>query len=239
MTVGTGVQLVTNGVKVTEYRPSDNDKSVDILVRFPHERRSLDQIDELRIQTPAGHVPIGNFVARVPAPRVGHINAHRRRARDHRHLQRRRGRAERQRAESDRRRARQDAISVERDLPPEGRGRGAREGRRVPDEGVRHRDLPDLRDPARAVQQVHLGRPGADRRGALDHRRADRADGHGPVVRRGDDRHRRHRQCRRDREQQHRADRHLRPAAARGRAPPTRRSSRPAASAPARSCSRR
>jgi multidrug efflux pump len=73
-TVGTGVQLVTNGAKVTEYRPSDNDKAVDILVRFPPDRRSLEQIDELRIQTPAGHVPIGNFVKRVPAQRVGNIN---------------------------------------------------------------------------------------------------------------------------------------------------------------------
>jgi multidrug efflux pump len=72
--VGTGVQLVTNGAKVTEYRPSDNDKAVDIIVRFPPDRRSLDQIDELRIQTQAGHVPIGNFVTRVPAPRVGNIN---------------------------------------------------------------------------------------------------------------------------------------------------------------------
>ncbi len=72
-TVGTGIQLVTNGVKITEYRPSDNDKAVDIIVRFPPERRSLDQIDELRIQTSAGHVPIGNFVERVPAPRVGFI----------------------------------------------------------------------------------------------------------------------------------------------------------------------
>jgi multidrug efflux pump len=73
-TVGTGIQLVTNGAKVTEYRPSDNDKAVDILVRFPPERRSLDQIDELRVQTPTGHVPIGNFVTRVPAPRVGNIS---------------------------------------------------------------------------------------------------------------------------------------------------------------------
>src|SRR5438105_1239361 len=73
-TVGTGVQLVTNGTKVTEYRPSDNDKAVDILVRFPPDRRSLEQIDELRIQTPAGHVPIGNFITRVPAQRVGNIN---------------------------------------------------------------------------------------------------------------------------------------------------------------------
>src|SRR6476646_6862590 len=73
-TVGTGVQLVTNGAKITEYRPSDNDKAVDILVRFPSDRRSLEQIDELRIQTPVGHVPIGNFVTRVPAQRVGNIN---------------------------------------------------------------------------------------------------------------------------------------------------------------------
>jgi multidrug efflux pump len=73
-TVGTGLQLVTNGAKVTEYRPSDNDKAVDILVRFPKDRRSLEQIDELRIQTPVGHVPIGNFVTRVPAQRVGNIN---------------------------------------------------------------------------------------------------------------------------------------------------------------------
>ncbi len=72
--VGNAVQLVTNGVKVTEYRPADNDKAVDIIVRFPEERRSLDQIDELRVQTTSGHVPIGNFVSRVPAPRVGFIN---------------------------------------------------------------------------------------------------------------------------------------------------------------------
>jgi multidrug efflux pump len=72
--VGSAVQLVTNGLKATEYRPVDSDKSVDILVRFPPNRRSLDEIDALRVQTPAGYVPIGNFVTRVPAPRVGYIN---------------------------------------------------------------------------------------------------------------------------------------------------------------------
>jgi len=73
-TVGTAVQLVTNGVKVTEYRPSDSDKAVDILVRFPQDRRSLGQLDDLRVQTSAGYVPIGNFVERLPTPRVGYIN---------------------------------------------------------------------------------------------------------------------------------------------------------------------
>jgi multidrug efflux pump len=73
-TVGAAVQLVTNGLKATEYRPADSDKSVDILVRFPPDRRSLDQIDQLHIQTQSGHVPIGNFVQRVPSQRVGFIH---------------------------------------------------------------------------------------------------------------------------------------------------------------------
>ena len=72
--VGSAVQLVTNGLKASEYRPVDSDKAVDILVRFPPDRRNLDQIDDLRIQTPLGHIPIGNFVERVPAQRVGYIN---------------------------------------------------------------------------------------------------------------------------------------------------------------------
>ena len=72
--VGTAVQLVTNGVKITDYRPAEADKEVDILLRFPEDRRSLNEIDDLRINTSAGSVPIGNFVERVPAPRVGYIN---------------------------------------------------------------------------------------------------------------------------------------------------------------------
>src|SRR6202022_4555031 len=65
-TVGTGVQLVTNGTKATEYRPSDKDKGWDILVRFPPRLRSLDQIDELRIQTPAAPIPLPTFATRGP-----------------------------------------------------------------------------------------------------------------------------------------------------------------------------
>lgn len=72
--VGTAVQLVTNGVKIAEYRPVDTDKSVDILVRFPHNRRTLNELDDLRINTDAGAVPIGNFVTRTPEQKVGLIN---------------------------------------------------------------------------------------------------------------------------------------------------------------------
>lgn len=72
--VGTAVQLVTNGVKIAEYRPDSTDKSVDILVRFPGDRRSIDQLDDLRMNTPSGYVPIGNFVTRTPDQKVGLIN---------------------------------------------------------------------------------------------------------------------------------------------------------------------
>jgi multidrug efflux pump len=73
-TVGTALSLVTNGTKVTEYRPSESDKPVDIIVRFPEDKRSLDQIDDLRVHVNGVSVPIGNFVSRTASPRVGFIN---------------------------------------------------------------------------------------------------------------------------------------------------------------------
>ena len=104
-TVGTAVQLVTNGVKVTEYRPSDNDKSVDIIVRFPEGRRSLDQIDDLRVQTASRPCADRQFRrARRRAARRLH-QPRRRQPRDDGLGQRRRGRAERQGAAGDRGRA--------------------------------------------------------------------------------------------------------------------------------------
>ena len=72
--VGSVVQLVTNGLKITDYRPQTSDKPVDIILRVPEDRRTLNQIDELQVQTPAGSVPIGNFIKRVPAQRTGIIH---------------------------------------------------------------------------------------------------------------------------------------------------------------------
>jgi multidrug efflux pump len=73
-TVGTAVQLVTNGVKLTEYRPATTDKSVDVLLRFPKEKRSLDQLDNMLVNTPVGPVPIGSLVAREATRSVGTLN---------------------------------------------------------------------------------------------------------------------------------------------------------------------
>ena len=71
--VGAMVQLVTNGIKIGEYRPDDSDDEIDIRVRYPEESRSLSQIDELRIPTDQGLVPISTFIDRVPAQQVGTI----------------------------------------------------------------------------------------------------------------------------------------------------------------------
>ena len=71
--VGAMVQLVTNGIKIGEYRPDDSDDEIDIRVRYPAASRNLSQIDELRIPTPEGQVPISTFIDRVPAQKVGTI----------------------------------------------------------------------------------------------------------------------------------------------------------------------
>ena len=71
--VGAMVQLVTNGIKIGEYRPDDSDDEIDIRVRYPASSRNLSQIDELRIPTEQGQVPISTFIDRVPAQKVGMI----------------------------------------------------------------------------------------------------------------------------------------------------------------------
>ncbi len=69
--VGTVVQLVTTGLKLTDYRPAGADDAVDIRLRLPEDRRTLSTLDELRVETAQGSVPISNFVDRVAARKVG------------------------------------------------------------------------------------------------------------------------------------------------------------------------
>jgi multidrug efflux pump len=71
LTVGKAVQLVTNGIKVGEYRPDDADEEVEIRVRFPAQYRNVEQLDLLRVETSHGQVPISNFVSRSPQQRSG------------------------------------------------------------------------------------------------------------------------------------------------------------------------
>jgi len=79
-TLGNAIQMITNGIKVTDYRPDDNDDEVDVRVRFPSSERHLGQLDQLRISTPTGMIPISNFITIKPAPKKGtltRVNTHR------------------------------------------------------------------------------------------------------------------------------------------------------------------
>ena len=70
-TIGQFVQLVTRGLKISDYRPDDSDEEVDLVVRYPERYRTIDELDRIRIPTASGSVPIGNFVERRARPRTG------------------------------------------------------------------------------------------------------------------------------------------------------------------------
>lgn len=72
--IGDYVRMVTNGLEVSEYRPDDSDDEIDIVIRYPLEERTIDALNNIRIETAAGSVPIVNFVERVPQPATGLVN---------------------------------------------------------------------------------------------------------------------------------------------------------------------
>jgi multidrug efflux pump len=69
--LGSFIELVTNGLKMSDYRPDDSDEEIDIPARFPEQYRSIDQLDRLRVNTDQGRVPAGNFVTRVAKQNTG------------------------------------------------------------------------------------------------------------------------------------------------------------------------
>ena len=69
--VGAVVQMVTSGLKLSDYRPAGSDDAVDIVLRLPPDQRNIAALDQLRIETPDGPVPISNFVTREPAATIG------------------------------------------------------------------------------------------------------------------------------------------------------------------------
>ncbi|MGB0466942.1 MAG: efflux RND transporter permease subunit [Pontibacterium sp.] len=69
--VGQAVRLITNGIKVTDYRPETSDDEVDIMIRFPEDKRNLDQLMQMQLNTSFGMVPMSNFVELKPAPKTG------------------------------------------------------------------------------------------------------------------------------------------------------------------------
>ncbi|PPR45959.1 MAG: Cation efflux system protein CusA [Alphaproteobacteria bacterium MarineAlpha5_Bin8] len=71
--IGNVIKLSTNGIKLGEYRPDDTTESIPIYLRYPQEGRTLDMLQNLRVRTENGLVPISNFVEIVPKNRTGNI----------------------------------------------------------------------------------------------------------------------------------------------------------------------
>ncbi|MFN4099352.1 MAG: efflux RND transporter permease subunit [Pararhodobacter sp.] len=73
-TLGTTVRLLTNGVVLGSYLPDFADDEVEIVLRYPVEERTFDQLADLRVATPAGMIPIANFVTLTVGPAASVIN---------------------------------------------------------------------------------------------------------------------------------------------------------------------
>ena len=71
--IGNVIKLATNGLKLGEYRQDDSNESIPLFLRYPNEGRTLDRIDNLRVSTSSGLVPISNFVDIEPNNRTGNI----------------------------------------------------------------------------------------------------------------------------------------------------------------------
>ncbi|WP_281684103.1 efflux RND transporter permease subunit, partial [Thalassobaculum salexigens] len=68
--IGAYVKMLTNGLKVTDYRPATSTDEVDVILRLPETYRTLSQLDRVRVETDLGPVPISRFVEREAQPKV-------------------------------------------------------------------------------------------------------------------------------------------------------------------------
>ena len=71
--IGNYVQLITKGLKVTDYRTTDSDEEIDVVIRYPKNHRKLNQYERIQIKTNKGLIPIDNFITWSPKSKVGVI----------------------------------------------------------------------------------------------------------------------------------------------------------------------
>jgi multidrug efflux pump len=73
-TVGAMVQLVTRGILLDTMRVDSSDKEIEIRVRLPEADRFLSTLDNLKVRTADGLVPLSNFTSRKPVTKLAEIN---------------------------------------------------------------------------------------------------------------------------------------------------------------------
>jgi len=71
--LGSYVRMLTNGMKIGEYRPDDSTEEIDIVVRVPSPIRNILHLDQIRVQTDEGLIPVSNFVTRKAKPKTGQL----------------------------------------------------------------------------------------------------------------------------------------------------------------------
>lgn len=73
-TIGNAIKLVTNGILFSTYRPDDSTEEIDIVGRYPQNRRTLEELQRLQVVTDKGLVPVSNFVTRKAERKTGTLH---------------------------------------------------------------------------------------------------------------------------------------------------------------------
>ena len=70
---GNMVRMLTGGQVVGSFQPDFTDDEVDIVLRYPENRRTLDDLDGFNLTTPYGLVPVSQFMTQTAEPRGGDL----------------------------------------------------------------------------------------------------------------------------------------------------------------------
>jgi multidrug efflux pump len=72
--VGSTIRMLSNGLKISSFRPDDVDEEVDVLVRFPENYRNLIELDRVKVMNTDGNaIPISYVARKSPHPKTSKI----------------------------------------------------------------------------------------------------------------------------------------------------------------------
>jgi multidrug efflux pump len=67
------IQMITNGLKISEYTAEDLDEEIDIRVKFEDQYRTFDTFKMLKIETPSGKIPLSYLVDVDISPKTSEL----------------------------------------------------------------------------------------------------------------------------------------------------------------------
>ncbi len=72
--ISNSIQMLTHGLKVTDFMPPDSNEEVDIVIRFDKAFRTLDELDKIFIEGKNGPVSLSSFIKRSAKKKIGNIS---------------------------------------------------------------------------------------------------------------------------------------------------------------------